>query len=133
MTWEYISGFFDADGSVSLCGSQTNRRKSPQVSFHNNELTILVEIRNFIQKELGVSGSMSKRKKKKEHHGQQYDLKYVDFPKCVAILSKISTAHPKKKHRIEVIMELSKVTPRNGKYNTVMLAQREQLESKFFM
>lgn len=62
MTWEYISGFFDADGSISAVRVHSNTNKTIQVSFHNNELRILEEIKSFIFSELGIIGSITKKK-----------------------------------------------------------------------
>lgn len=132
MNWEYITGFFDADGSITISFVSKGRQRSPQLSFHNNELSILYEIQQFIEKELGIKGFISTKKKAKEHHGQQYDLKYVNFPKCIKIIDRIKTIHEKKKKRFDIIKSLSKLTPRNGKYTQNMLDERCILEEEFF-
>lgn len=132
MNWEYITGFFDADGSVTISKHSKGRKRSPQISFHNNEIDILIAIQAFIFRELSIKGFISKKKKVKEHHGQQYDLKYIDFAKCLKIANKIATIHPKKKKRFEVIEKLQKFTPRNGKYTEELLYQRSILEEEFF-
>jgi intein-encoded DNA endonuclease-like protein len=132
MNWEYITGFFDADGSVTIAKNGKGRHRSPQISFHNNELDILLAIQSFILKELSVKGHISKKKKAKEHHGQQYDLKYVDFPKCILILKKINTLHFKKKKRFNIIEKLYLLTPRNGKYTQNLIDQKNILETEFF-
>ena len=132
MNWQYITGFFDADGSITLASISKGRKRSPQLSFHNNELNILTDIQKFIEKELNIRGFISAKKKVKEHHGQQYDLKYVDFAKCIEIIKHIKTIHPKKAKRFEVINKLYPLTPRNGKYTEEMLEQRRILEEEFF-
>ena len=132
MNWEYITGFFDADGSVSLVRKAVGRNKSPQISFHNNEIDILIAMQAFIFKELSIKGFISTKKKAKEHHGQQYDLKYTDFAKCIALVNKIATIHPKKMKRFELIKKLHSFTPRNGKYTEDILYQRSILEDEFF-
>lgn len=132
MNWKYITGFFDADGSITLAVISRGRKRSPQLSFHNNELEILLDIKEFIQKELGLKGFISSKRKAKEHHNQAYDLKYVDFKKCTEIIKYIKSIHPKKKKRFEVINKLYFFTPRNGKYTEDMLKQRKTLEEEFF-
>lgn len=132
MNWEYITGFFDADGSVSIVKKGEGRQKSPQISFHNNEIDILIAIQAFIFRELSIKGFITIKKKAKEHHGQQYDLKYTDFAKCTVLADKMATIHPKKKKRFEVIKELQALTPRNGKYTEDILYRRSILEDKFF-
>ena len=132
MNWNYITGFFDADGSVTLITRSKGRQKSPQISFHNNDLNILMNIESFIFKTLNLKGHISKKKRTKEHHGQSYDLKYSDFNKCVKIIENIESIHEKKSKRFELIKEIKNLTPRNGKYTEIILNKRKQLEIKFF-
>ncbi len=132
MNWEYVTGFFDADGSISLVKKNKNRERSPQISFHNNELNILLDIQNFILLELNIKGFISKKKKIKEHHGQQYDLKYEGFPKCILLGNNLSSIHYKKIKRISLMSLIHAVTPRNGKYDEQTLKTRLELESQFF-
>lgn len=132
MNWEYITGFFDADGSITLAVISKGRRRSPQLSFHNNELDILISIQSFIEKELKVVGHISTKRKDKEHHAQAYDLKYTNFPKCIEIINNLKSIHPKKAKRFEVIKKLYPLTPRNGKYTDDMSEQRRILEEEFF-
>jgi hypothetical protein len=132
MNWQYITGFFDADGSITIAVISKGRKRAPQLSFHNNELDILISIQTFIKKELNIIGHICSKKKAKEHHGQQYDLKYVNFPKCIEIIKHIKSIHPKKAKRFKVINELYPLTPRNGKYTEEMSKQRRILEEEFF-
>ena len=132
MDWNYITGFFDADGSVTLTVRSKGRQRSPQISFHNNELSILVDIQSFIFRTLNIKGHISKKKKVKECHGQAYDLKYYDFNKCIKIIDNIKSIHEKKIKRFNIIREINNLTPRNGKYNDTILEKRNQLEIEFF-
>lgn len=58
MDFNYISGFFDADGSISLLSIHKNEYKSIQVSLCNNELSILESIRDFLYKAILIKGSI---------------------------------------------------------------------------
>ena len=55
MNWEYISGFFDADGSISAISTHKNRNRTIQLSFHNTEKSILEDIQRFILKDIGYN------------------------------------------------------------------------------
>lgn len=132
MSWDYISGFFDADGSLTLTTNKAQQFKTVQLSFHNNELSILEEIRQFIENELGIKGSIATKKPEKEVHNVAYDLKYVYFSKVNKVLICINSKHPKKSHRIKISFELELVTPRNGKYSDVLLMKRQAKEIEFF-
>ena len=131
MTWEYITGFFDADGSITCTAPNRGKNKTIQVSFHNNEISILEEIKDFIQQELNVKGHISKKSKQKENHHDSYDLKYV-FLSALKVVNKMQSIHPKKKHRIDIYNLIQSKTNRNGKYSEQELQERENLINQFF-
>ena len=132
MNWNYISGFFDADGSVSISKVHKNGLRTPVISFHNTKLNILEDIQQFILIEINIKGFISIKPAKKDTHTTSYDLKYVYFPKCLALIDNISSIHPKKIYRFNIIKEMFKYTHRQGKYTMEMLNKREELEKLFF-
>jgi len=133
MDWNYVSGFFDADGSISLVRkySKGNANRTIQISFHNTELTILEEIRDFIFSDIGVHGTISVKKPKKENHSISYDLKYVQH-RGYMVSTHINSRHPKKIGRIETYKRIQELTPRNGKYSEEVLYKRNELVEEFF-
>lgn len=132
MTWDYITGFFDADGSVTavLVGNK-EKNKTLQVSFHNNEINILKEIQSFIFQELGFKGSISLKPAKKETHNDAYELKFV-YRQALEVANKMTSIHPKKKHRIEIYNLIQQLTKRNGKYTEQEINDRNALIEEFF-
>ncbi|MEN8139505.1 MAG: LAGLIDADG family homing endonuclease [Bacteroidota bacterium] len=132
MNWSYISGFFDADGSITLAKVKGNNQKTIQLSFHNTKLEILEAIQAFIYLKLGIKGFIAKKRAKKDNHADSYDLKYVYLTKCLSILKHINTLHPLKLHRKTVAFKFAIVTPRNGKYTDEILAKRDKLVQEFF-
>jgi hypothetical protein len=133
MNWEYISGFFDADGSVTLSKLQKNKNKTVVISFHNNEKTILESIQEFILKETNVKGFITHKKQKKENHNDSYSLNYSYIPKVIELIKFMNVLHPKKKHRFEIIKKLKDVTKRNGKYSEEELKNRYEIEELFWL
>jgi len=132
MNWNYISGFFDADGYITMVSPNKGKNKTLYVGFTNVELQILEEIRNFILNELNIKGSISKRTSKIETHSDSYDLKYL-YNNALKVIECIDSHHPKKKHRKDVISEhYLKLTPRNGKYTDEMKEKREKMVETFF-
>lgn len=131
MNWHYITGFFDADGSVTLCTPNKGKQKTIQLSFHNNELSILHSIQAFIKSEFKVKGSISCKRARKPTHQDSYDLKY-SYQAGLNIANSIQSCHPKKKHRIAIYNEIQKIIPRNGKYTSELLQKRKALEEKFW-
>lgn len=131
MNWDYITGFFDADGSVTAIQVMKGNNKTLQLSFHNNEINILEEIRDFISEEIDIKGHISLKKAKKENHSDAYDLKYT-YRNALAVANKITSIHPKKKHRFQIYNLIQEKTKRNGKYTEEEKKEREALVEKFF-
>jgi len=132
MNWNYISGFFDADGYITMVSPNKGKNKTLYVGFTNVELNILEEIRDFILTELNVKGTISKKTSKIESHSDSYDLKYL-YNNALKVIEYIDTHHPKKKHRKKVMTEqYIKLTPRNGKYTDEMKQKREKMIDTFF-
>lgn len=130
MDWNYISGFFDADGSITFVKHHKNSMKTPQLSFSNNEKSILIEIQEFIYNELKIKGFIST---KKQHNYTNYELKYVYIPKVLAIVNNINSLHPKKSYRINLIKnKLINIVPKNGKYNEELINKYNEFEKQFF-
>ena len=131
MDWNYITGFFDADGSITLTCPNKGKNKTLQLSFHNNELEILKSIQKFILDDLGIKGFISKKLPKKDNHNIAYDLKY-NYISALKVANKISSLHPKKSHRIKIYNLIQTKIKRNGKYSNEEILEREILEKKFF-
>jgi len=132
MNWNYITGFFDADGSITYVrNNKGDRLKTLQISFHNNEKVVLEDIRNFILKDLNVRGSICTKKAQKEAHQDQYELKYL-YDQAYQVSKKLKTIQPKKKHRIKVYKKIKKLVKRNGKYSDKDLEQFDKLDKEFF-
>jgi hypothetical protein len=130
MNWSYISGFLDADGSVSYYCPNKGKKKCACVTFHNNEKVIVNKIRKFIEEELGIKGSLSTKRPKLDSHNTSYDLKY-NYQQAIEILKRIDLMHPKKRHRKNILIKIQKTKPRNGKYNSKILAKIAELESQY--
>ena len=127
MNWNYITGFFDADGSIQLNKIHRNQMRSPVLTFHNNEINILEAIRKFINDKLNIKGTIIRKKARCKNHQDQYELRYSYFPKVLAIRNELTSLHPKKNKRFEVIRELSKLSKRNGKYTQSDLDEIDKL------
>lgn len=130
MNNEYISGFFDADGYVTLVKMAKNRRRTIVIGFTNNKIDILEDIKSFLETS-GASGIISTKKPRSANHQTSYDLKFVGFNNAKKLIPIINTRHSKKKSRFELIDELIELTPRNGKYTESISNERSIVEDKF--
>lgn len=132
MNWNYISGFFDADGYITLVKDRKGKPRTVIVGFTNTKLEILKAIQLFIFTKTGTKGFISKKTSKKEGQSDGYDLKYTQFVKALNVLSHMrSSIHPKKQRRYKILKEIYKLTPRNGKYTQKMIDDRTKLEEQF--
>lgn len=131
MNWEYITGFFDADGYITICKQTKSEHGSPVLGFTNTKLTILTEIQLFILNNTGIKGIICKKTSKNEKHNDSYDLKYAGYNKIEILKLHIKSIHPKKIKRLELLTELKNYTPRNGKYNKEVLKIKQKLTDKF--
>jgi hypothetical protein len=127
MTWEYISGFFDADGSIGYYAPSKGQNKTAFVSFHNNEKSIINKIQKFIESELGSKGSLSTKKPRELNHNLSYNLLYSNKV-AIEISRRLVTVHPKKRHRINILSKIAKLVPRNGKYTDELKDKIAELE-----
>ena len=131
MNWEYISGFFDADGHITLCATN-KKEKTTHVGFTNIDIKLLEEVRDFILSEINVKGVISKRTSKKENHSDCYNLVYR-YDAALKVSEKLNSRHFKKKEKIKLVLSTYKsVTPRNGKYTEDLKEKREKFVNDFF-
>lgn len=132
MNIEYISGFFDADGSITLTKSNKNKQfKSLKIDFCNNYLNILQEIQNYLIK-YNIKSYLLKKLPKKSTHNINYTLT-VQGNYALNLCKLLNLKHPKKLHRANCINKYClQVTKRNGKYNLNDTNKKYAFERLFF-
>ena len=123
---EYIAGFLDADGSVSLekRGIGENWSRSPSAKFYNCDKGIL----EAIQKKYPL-GRLNATKPKKANHNVSYVLGYMG-DSALEILEQVlpHMLHGKKVERTRLIIEgYKRLTPRNGKYTEDQIKEKLEL------
>lgn len=132
MDWNYISGFFDADGSIMLVRSRANEHPTIHLSFHNNDLELLLDIKRFIKDATGIDGRMATKHPVKKTHKVAFDLKYYG-QKALSIISHMLSIQKAKKHKIATCLKFYiVVTPRNGRYSERALARKHAFYRLFY-
>lgn len=133
MNIQYISGFFDADGYISLLKSNKNDiAKHVVIGFTNTEKTILCKIQDFLMEQYSLKGIISSKKPVKEIHKIGYDLKY-HYNDALKLAELLISFHPKKNHRINLsLLEYKTFVKRNGKYSIEELRRLKEFEDRFF-
>lgn len=133
MTLQYISGFFDADGSISMVkNSKKDIYRTLKIDFANSEKSILIEIQIFL-KSFDITATISTKKQRNQFHSINYSLSVNTNQMCVKLCELLQRLHPKKRHRINTILKYhNKVTNRNGKYTVKEHARKIAYERLFF-
>jgi hypothetical protein len=130
MTIDYIAGFLDGEGSVTLCRERKDAKfRMPMVTFSNNARCILEDIHKY----LNLSGSLIQKTESRPNCKPSFTLNYRDNAAlAVCRLLQDRVRHPSKKARMELLLTTYKlVTPRNGKYSTEILKRKLEFEKRF--
>lgn len=131
MNWEYISGFFDADGSIFLSKNSVKEYKTVNINFTNTDLELLKSIKEFIYNELHIKGGLRKKTLTNILHTQAYTLDYKNRS-ALQLCTYIKSNHYKKRLRINLCLsDYISVTARNGKYSEELLLKKLQFEYNF--
>jgi hypothetical protein len=133
MNISYISGFFDADGSITMCHNLKNDKfKTIKIDFTNIELELLKSIQSYLFVEHNLKLFISTKPSKRSAHSISYSLSLSSNQKCITLCKLLKSNHPKKLHRINTIIKYhDKVTNRNGKYTEQQITRKLAYERLF--
>lgn len=133
MNINYISGFFDADGSILMSKNhKKDKFKSLFIDFTNTEKDILIQIQKFLY-ELNIKSYLTSKKTYKENHNIGYCLSVPGNQNCIKLCKILESKHPKKLHRINTILKYHDiVTIKNGKYTEKQIMKKLAYERLFF-
>jgi len=115
---QYIAGFLDADGSVSM-----TPKGQISVQFYNADIDILKSIQNL------YGGQLKTRESEDKNHNTAYVL-VCKYNRAYNLLKDVCSymIHNKKKRRASLIVKYYKeYTPRNGKYTPELLKKKKWL------
>jgi len=134
MTLDYISGFFDADGSITMSkNSKNDRFRSIKIDFTNTKLNILIDIQKFLLNNYNLKLSLSTKPSKQLNHSIGYTLSLNSNQKCLKLCELLNSIHPMKKHRINTVLKYHNiVTSKNGKYSLYEINRKLAYERLFF-
>lgn len=134
MNISYISGFFDADGSITMCRQRaSDPYKTLKIDFTNTKLEILLEIQKYLQVEHGLTLSITTKPPRKDTHSVSYVLSTSANRVCYALCQLLQSEHPMKRHRINTVLKYHNlIVMRNGKYNEIQKQRRLAYERLFF-
>lgn len=130
----YISGFFDADGSITMSkNSHNDVYKTLKIDFANTQLKTLKDIQKYLQDTYGLKLFIVTKPSTKKQWAESYALTTSANRVCYKLCEIIKSHHPKKMHRINTVLKYhDAVVKRNGKYNEREKMRRLAYERLFF-
>ena len=134
MTLDYISGFFDADGSITMSkNSKNDKYRTIKIDFTNTKLNILLDIQKYLLDNYNLKLSISTKLSKQLNHSTGYSLSLNSNQKCLQLCKLLKSIHPIKLHRINTILKYHNiVTSKNGKYSLSEINRKLAYERLFF-
>ncbi|MBI0577641.1 LAGLIDADG family homing endonuclease [Neobacillus cucumis] len=129
--WEaaYVAGI-DGEGSISLTRMHENEYRRPCISIASTDKELLIYVQTLT---CGILNT--KKNYNPERHKDSFTLNIKKKEDVLSILRQISPylrVDKKRKRALWILKNYEKVTPRNGKYNTELLAKKIDFEEKFF-
>lgn len=133
MNKSYVSGFFDADGYITIAKPNSNEEPTVTIGFTNCYLDILLNIQKCLEKDLDIKGTIKTKKAYKENHSVSYDLRFRGIKKGLLLSDYLESAHPKKRSRLDLIKDLNRYTPKNGQYTEEIKQKRNEIVQKMLL
>jgi hypothetical protein len=124
----YVAGVIDGEGTVTLVRMHRRENRRPIVSISNTERPLLEHIQDVV----GAGRITNKRTSAADHTPS---FAYVlSSRRAISLLAQVAPyLRTYKAQRARMLVEgYLAVTPRNGRYDAVLLAAREAFERQFF-
>jgi hypothetical protein len=124
----YIAGLVDGEGTVTLTRKHCSENRQLALTISSTELVLLNHVRHCT----GV-GKITNKAPSKEHHLKSFTYAVYNR-QALQVLQQISPymLSYKSSRANLALREYTRVTPRNGKYNSEQREARLAFESEFF-
>lgn len=124
----YIAGLIDGEGTVTLSRRHANEHRQLVISIANTELPLL----EFVLEQAGA-GKITRKRTVSKLHTPSYCYS-ISNRQALALLTQTTPfLRSHKKQRAKLIpINYEKLTPRNGKYTSGLLAMRHSFEERLF-
>ena len=124
----YIAGLIDGEGTVTLCRRNRNKSRGLVVSISNTERAILEYVRNLIG-----AGKITNKRVTSTRHTPSYAFNIANR-QALELLAQITPfLQSHKSGRAALILQdYIRLTPRNGRYTSEQVQDRENFIKRFF-
>lgn len=125
----YLAGIIDGEGSIMLIKFHKNQHPSPCISIASTSLELL----NWIKDITGYGKIKSKKNYNTIKHQDSYTyiVKYNDAIKLLNDIAPYLVISQKKQRTELILSEYKYITPRNGRYSSKLLQQKQAFYEKF--
>jgi len=116
----YIGGLIDGEGTITLIRKHKNENRQLSVSISSTEIALL----DYVKSVTGV-GKITNKRTSKSHHTPSFAYAVYNR-QALSLLQKILPyLKSYKRQRAELILrDYVKLTPRNGKYTSEIMAEK---------
>ena len=121
----YIGGLIDGEGTITLIRKHKNENRQLSVSISSTEIALL----DYVKSVTGV-GKITNKRTSKPHHTPSFAYAVYNR-QALALLQKILpylTSYNRQRAEI-ILRDYVKLTPRNGKYTSEIVAEKIQFEN----
>jgi len=124
----YIAGIIDGEGTITLTKRHSNEMRQLVVSISNTEIELL----NYALQAIGA-GKITGKRTYKDHHFVGFTYS-ISNRQALSLLEQIQPfLHSYKARRAALVLaDYVRLTPRNGKYTSTIISEREKFISDFF-
>ncbi|MEO2073792.1 MAG: LAGLIDADG family homing endonuclease [Bacillus sp. (in: firmicutes)] len=130
--WEaaYIAGIIDGEGSITLTRMHEKEHRRPCITIASTDKELLSYVHTL------TGGTINNKKNyNPEKHKDSYTLIIKKKELVLSTLRQISPylrVDKKRNRALWILDNYEKVTPRNGKYSSLLLKQKITFEDTFF-
>lgn len=126
VTAGYIAGLIDGEGTITLTRVHRNENRRLVVSISNNELGLL----QFVHKAIGA-GRITRKRTYSARHAPSFTYQITSRQALELLRQTAALLRSYKAARASLALaEYVRLTPRNGKYNPHLQAERSAFEAK---
>jgi len=125
----YIAGIVDGEGSIMLIKFHNNQFPAPCLSISSTTIELLQWLKNTT--EMGTIKSKKNYNLDKHRDSFTYMVKYNNAISLIKEIEHYLVIESKRKRAKLIIKEYKRVTPRNGRYSSTILEEKENFYAKF--
>ncbi|GMR08983.1 MAG: hypothetical protein BMS9Abin26_1995 [Gammaproteobacteria bacterium] len=126
-TAAYIAGLIDGEGSICLTRRHRNENRQLEVSISNTEVQLL----EYVLKEAGAGRITRKRTYRNNHTpSATYIISNRQALDLLAQITRFLQTYKRKRSEL-ILSDYIRLTPRNGKYNAELFAERTEFIDEF--